>query len=151
VTPEVTARTGLDEGPALLVAFVLLVLAGLLLSRVAAWLVSRTVHLTILGWVDRLGGAVAGAAMGWLLCSVLLVALTQAPAGDALIAEAKQRPLLRAALKTAPALYLRVRDLWAEHGDDIWDRVLGAVKESASATGLPTGLPHHASSVEERA
>jgi uncharacterized membrane protein required for colicin V production len=127
--PRLSEASGLDEEPSLVIAFVLLVLAGLLLSRLVGWLVARTLRLTVLGWLDRWGGALTGAAVGWLLASVLLIALTQVPGGDALQARAARQPVLRAVMYSAPALYLQLRELWAEHGDQLWDRVLERIED----------------------
>ena len=73
--------------------------------------------------------------MGWLLCSVFLIALTQVPGGDILKKEARSRPVLDAAMRSAPALYLQLRRLFSDHGDEIWERVLEFTGEHAAMAG----------------
>ncbi len=81
VQPWVEDKTGLAEGAALLVTWAALFFAGLLLSRFLATMISKMVRLTILGWLDRWGGAVVGMALGTLVASVLLVAVSSVPGG----------------------------------------------------------------------
>ncbi|MFO7653830.1 MAG: CvpA family protein [Candidatus Krumholzibacteriia bacterium] len=135
--PAIGARTGLDPSETLVAAFAVVAIAGLIAVRLLGWVAWRTVRLTVLGPVDRWGGALAGAAAGWLLASILLVAMTQVPGGRALTEEARRQPLLGAVLRTAPELYLRAQNLWSRHGDELWERALETSRRTAAAADRP--------------
>ena len=79
VQPTVMDKTGMEEGASLLLTWALLFFVGLVLSRLLARLIAKALHLTVLGWLDRWGGALVGLALGTLVVSVILVAATQVP------------------------------------------------------------------------
>ncbi len=58
-------------------AFVLILVFTVGAIALLSWLINRTLQLIFLGWVDKLGGAVFGLALGALLPSVLLAAITK--------------------------------------------------------------------------
>ena len=53
-------------------AYAIILLATLVVASVIGWFVAKLVHLTILGWLDRLVGCVLGVAIGSLLCAAIL-------------------------------------------------------------------------------
>ena len=53
-------------------AYVIILLATLIVASLIGALVARLVHLTILGWLDRLVGCVLGIVIGFLLCAAVL-------------------------------------------------------------------------------
>ena len=53
-------------------AYAIILLATLIVASVIGWFVARLVHLTILGWLDRLVGCVFGVIIGSLLCAAVL-------------------------------------------------------------------------------
>ena len=53
-------------------AYAIILIASLVIAGVIGWLVSKLVHIIMLGWVDRLVGCVLGAAIGSLLCAAVL-------------------------------------------------------------------------------
>jgi membrane protein required for colicin V production len=58
-------------------AYTLIVIATLVAAGVIGWLVSHLVHITMLGWLDRLIGFVLGAAVGCLLCAAILAIISK--------------------------------------------------------------------------
>jgi len=85
--------------------FVLVLVAGSLLSR---WL-RKGLKRRRLGWVDHILGAVFGFLRGWLICSVIYLALTAFPAQP----EAVERAIFGPALLegTRVVAYLTSREL----------------------------------------
>jgi uncharacterized membrane protein required for colicin V production len=131
VVPWVDARTGIGEGPALLITWAVLFFAGLLLSRVVANGLSRLVRLTGVTWRDRWGGAVVGMALGTLVASVLLVAVASVPGGVEVQASCDRTPVGRFVFYAAPNLYEQVRRLAGKDVDAVWDRSLDRARELA--------------------
>jgi len=124
VHPFFMETTGMDEGPALLLAWGLLFFAGLFLSRLVATLISKALRLTILGWLDKWGGAIVGMALGILITSVLLVGASQVPGGDSIQEAYGRTPVGRFIYYAAPSFYQQVRELGGGRMDEVWDRVL---------------------------
>lgn len=129
--PWVMDRTGLAEGPALLITWAGLFFAGLVLSRLLATLLSKAVRLTILGGLDRIGGALVGMALGTLVASVILVAASQVPGGQAIQASYDKAPVGRFIFYAAPHLYQSVRGLAGGQADGIWQRALDTTRDRA--------------------
>lgn len=130
--PWVMEKAGVGEGPALLITWAGLFFAGLILSRVLATLLSRMVRLTILGSLDRLGGALVGLAFGTLVASVILVAASQVPGGQAIRESYDRAPIGRFIFYAAPNLYRFTRSLTGGRADAMWDRALDATREKTS-------------------
>lgn len=131
VNPWMVEKTGLGEGPALLATWAALFFLGFLASRVLAALVSKLLHLTVLGWLDKAGGVVVGLLIGVLVCSVALVALSQAPGGAAVREAYVDSPAGSFLYYAAPNFYRQARRLLGKDGDEVWDRVLEGARESA--------------------
>ncbi len=55
-----------------IVAFALILIGVMAIASVAAWLLKWAASVVMLGWVNRLGGAVFGFALGAMFCSALL-------------------------------------------------------------------------------
>lgn len=55
-----------------IVAFIIILVGVLIIARVLAWLLKRITSLLMLGWVNRIGGAVFGLVLGALFCAALL-------------------------------------------------------------------------------
>jgi uncharacterized membrane protein required for colicin V production len=131
VSPWVAARTGAGESTSLLLTWAALFIAGLVLSRLLAGLVSKMVHLTVLGWVDRWGGAVMGMALGTLVVSVLLVAASSVPGGVKIQNAYDRSAVGRFIFYAAPSVYEQVRRLGGSDLDAVWDRSLDQARETA--------------------
>ncbi|MBU8870816.1 MAG: CvpA family protein [Gemmatimonadales bacterium] len=129
--PWMQDRTGFPEGGALLITWAGLFLVGFLLSKLLAAFVSKLVRLTILGWVDRWGGAVIGVVIGTLFCSVILVAVNQV-AGDRTVQKAYEKsPGGDFLFHTAPNFYRQVQSLSGGNANEVWNRVLEKARDQA--------------------
>jgi membrane protein required for colicin V production len=97
--------------------YALILIASLVIAGVIGWLVSHLVHITMLGWLDRLIGFVLGAAVGCLLCAAILAIISRySPGTQSIISQSavarflmEQFPLLLALL---PDEFDFVRDLF---------------------------------------
>jgi uncharacterized membrane protein required for colicin V production len=139
-TPWVMDQTGLGEGPALLITWAGLFFIGLILSRLLATMLSKAVRLTILGSLDRLGGAVIGMTFGVLLVSVMLVAISQVPRGQAVQEAYDRDPVGRFIFYSAPSLYQFVQDRWSGgKASAMWQRALESSKQKADQAGEAVG------------
>ncbi len=129
--PWMQDKTGLPEGPALLVTWAALFFVGFILAKVLAALISKLIRLTILGWVDKWGGALIGVLIGVLFCSVVLVALDQIT-GNGKVQEAYEESMAGKLLfHAAPGVYRSVQGLSDGRAGEVWDRVLDRTKKEA--------------------
>ncbi len=106
-----TGWTRFEGRARLYVGWIVLFLLGLLLTRLVAALAAKALQFGIVGWVDRLGGAVCGLLIGLLLASALLHLAGRMPGGEARRAGFAANPVTRAILVAAPALSGSFRDL----------------------------------------
>lgn len=58
-------------------AYVIILLATLLIANVVGWLVARLIHVTMIGWVDRIVGFVFGVSVGGMLCAAVLAIVSK--------------------------------------------------------------------------
>lgn len=131
VNPWMMEKTGVPEGPALLITWAALFFAGLLLSRLLATVLSRMVRLTILGWLDKLGGILIGVALGVFVASVVLLVVSQIPGGKAVKAEYHESSMGRFIYYAAPTFYQTARKLGGEKADELFTRVLEKAEDAA--------------------
>ena len=89
------------------------------------------VRLTVLGVVDRWGGAVCGGAIGLLLVSILLVAVSQIPGASSIQTTFEQSTAGRVIFNAAPTVYVEGRRLLGKQGDDLWERVSASARQQA--------------------
>ena len=130
VQPWISAKTGMNEGVSLLVTWAVLFIVGLILSRMLAKIISKVLRLTVLGWLDKWGGALVGIALGTLVTSVLLVAASQVPGGQSIQASYNRTSLGQFIFYAAPAIYEQVRSLSGGQVEEVWYRVLDEAKKS---------------------
>lgn len=133
VQPWVSERTGAGPGPALLITWAVMFVLGLILSRLLAAGLAKLLHLTVLVWVDRLGGALLGLCFGLLLASVLLVAASQVRGGSAVQADCDRSFAGRVIFYTAPNLYLQVRKVSGGRLESAWEKFTTRAAEAAAA------------------
>ena len=126
--PWMIEHTGLSEGPALLITWAALFLVGFLLSKLLAAFIGKVFRLTLLGWVDRGGGAVLGAAIGILFCSVILVALSQITGGQKVQRAYEETAWGSFLFHAAPNVYRQVQRLEDGKAGEVWDRVLDTTR-----------------------
>ena len=72
-------RLGFIESESLagIIAFILILIAVYVTVFALGLMLRGILNMVFLGWVDRLGGAVFGFAMGWIICSVVVVLLAR--------------------------------------------------------------------------
>ena len=61
-----------SDNVAKIVAFAIILIGVMVVARVVAGLLKRLVSMLMLGWVDRVGGAIFGLVLGATLCGALL-------------------------------------------------------------------------------
>ena len=131
LTPAVAEKTGWSDEAVLVVTWALLIFVGFVLSRLLARLISKAVRLTVLGWVDRLGGAVCGAAMGTIVSSVVLVMIGALPGGAEVQAAYRKDPVGAFIIDTAPNLATQARLLAGDDFSKLWDKVTRSADAAA--------------------
>ncbi len=139
--PWLDAHTPLSASAALVIGYLLILIAGLVLTGLAARLVQKAVNLTILGLVDHIGGAVCGIVLGTLLVSIGLIAMGAVPGGEVVRTTFDQNAVGRTIYRAAPNLYLGARSLAGQKGDRLWqelmDRSRAAVDEVKEEPYVP--------------
>jgi len=69
-------------------AFIIILLATLIVANVIGWFVAKLVHLVLLGWLDRLVGCVLGVIIGGLLCAAILaIVVKYSPGTETVISQ----------------------------------------------------------------
>lgn len=105
-----------DEAWAKVVAFAVILLAVLIIASIVARLVKWALSAVLLGWVNRLGGAVLGFILGALFCSAILTMWVKyMEAGDIIQNSALANFLIDTfpiALGLLPASFDEVRDFF---------------------------------------
>jgi membrane protein required for colicin V production len=61
-----------DQGIAKVVAFAIILIVVMIIATVAAKLVKWAISAVLLGWVNRLGGAILGLVLGFIFCGAVL-------------------------------------------------------------------------------
>jgi uncharacterized membrane protein required for colicin V production len=131
VTPALVERSSLDEEAVLWLAWLALVVVGIVITFVVARGLSRLVRLTLLGTLDRWGGAVCGGAIGLLLVSIVLVAISQVAGGESVQTTFERSAIGRVIFNAAPTVYVEGRRLVGRDGDDLWERVGAAARRES--------------------
>lgn len=76
-------------------AYVIILVATLIVASIMGWLIARLVHITMLGWVDRVVGFVFGAGVGGMLCgAVLAITSKYLPGAEQAISHSAMAKLL---------------------------------------------------------
>jgi len=130
VQPWIMDKTGVNEGASLLVTWAVLFTVGLVLSRLLATMISKALRLTVLGWLDRWGGALVGIALGTLVTSVVLVAASQVGGGQSIQTAYQKTSVGQFIFYAAPAFYEQARRLSGGQVEEVWDRVMEEAKKS---------------------
>ena len=135
VAPWAMEQANVGEGPALLLTWAGLFIIGLILSRLLARALSKLVRLSILGTLDKAGGAVVGLAFGTLVVSVLLVAICQVPGARDLQQSFDRHPVGRFVFYAAPNMYRLVRGLGDSEAGQLWNRALEDTRSQVGQAG----------------
>ncbi len=59
-------------GAAKIVAFVIILVVVMIIATIAGWLLSWAISKIMLGWVNRVGGAILGLVLGAIFCGALV-------------------------------------------------------------------------------
>jgi membrane protein required for colicin V production len=79
---QLSRLASLPHAPALVIAFLAVFIGGLVAFHFVAISAQRMAHMSILGWLDRLAGAVLGLVAATLLASVATTILFELPISD---------------------------------------------------------------------
>ena len=124
LAPWLSERTGMSVTSALLSSYALLFVSALIVVGLLARVLTRLIHWTPLGWLDRLGGTLCGLILGALLISIGLIAVSQTPDGAQVRETYCRHPAGRVIYHAAPSLYQSARRLFGGQMDDLWRRVV---------------------------
>jgi membrane protein required for colicin V production len=83
-----------DEGAAKVVAFAIILIGVMLIATLLAIFLKWAASVMMLGWVNRLGGAVFGLVLGTILCGTLLAIWVKFLGIGGAIAESTLAPIL---------------------------------------------------------
>ena len=102
-------------------AYTIILLATLVIASIIGWLIAKLVHITMLGWVDRLAGFILGAGIGLLLvAAILAIASKYFTSTEAVIASSKIAKFLMVKFPLLLALLSKefdfIRDLFSPSG-----------------------------------
>jgi hypothetical protein len=110
--PWLTRHLGVSERAAFFASWGIVLVAGIVGVRLlAAWL-SRLVRVSVVGWLDRVGGLALGLAFGAIVGSCILIGLLAAPIDDGLKDEISDHEITGPLLHVAPAVYDVARQAW---------------------------------------
>ena len=112
-----------------LIGFVFIFFGSILIGAVAAFLVNRFIKAASLKWIDRLLGGVFGLLRGWVIASILVVALIAFPVRDDFLARSALAPYLLAGAKVAVNC---VPQTMKDQFNEQYVKVVGAWKKNRS-------------------
>jgi len=103
--PRLVSWFGMGSSASFYVSWAVVLVGGIVAVRLAAAGLRKLVHLTLVGWLDRLGGGVLGLAFGLLLASCLFILVWTIPVSESLREDMEASEPAEALLNFAPALY----------------------------------------------
>jgi membrane protein required for colicin V production len=93
-----------QESLAKIAAFAIILIGVMLVAAVLAWLIKAIISVVMLGWVDRLGGAVFGLVLGAIFSSALLTIWVKTGIGTGAVQDSALAALLLDAFPMVLAL-----------------------------------------------
>jgi len=121
-------QTGLEPMVALYITWFVIFFVGLVVTRLAAWGLSKVLRISVIGWLDRIGGAALGLMIGLVLASVALIGFSQLPGGEVIRESFNERPVPRLIYHAAPTLVAVFRKLGGDE-QKAWDKLIEEVKK----------------------
>jgi membrane protein required for colicin V production len=109
-----------------LLAFLIIFLGTLIIGAVAAFGVNRFIKMASLEWIDRILGAIFGLLRGWIVSSIIVLALIAFPVSQNTVEKSYLAPFLLAGARAAAYVvptelrdrfyeeYKRVVQAWSE-------------------------------------
>jgi membrane protein required for colicin V production len=119
--PSLSEGLGASPTAAFFGSWAIVLVGGVVLLRVVAATISSLLRLSVIGWLDRLGGAVLGLVFGLVCTSLLLIGLLALPVSGSLKQEVRDHPVTRPLLHFAPSLYDAISPLWG--GRDFFEMI----------------------------
>ena len=110
-----------------LIGFLIIFLGCLIVGAIAAFIINRLVKAASLQWMDRLLGALFGFIRGWLIASILVLALVAFPVREKVVARSYLAPYLLAGARAVALLvpkemkdkfneeYKKVLEIWNQN------------------------------------
>jgi membrane protein required for colicin V production len=133
VEPVLSGQLDLSPRAAFVGSWVVVLVVGIVGVRLLANFLGRLMQLSIVGWLDRAGGAVLGMAFGLLVSSCVLVVLIALPIDDEFQDNLKEDPLTGELLHLAPTIYDLGRAAWKGDGffEMMHERIEPAARRAA--------------------
>ena len=132
IEPSLSDAFDIDPGATFFIAWAVVLIGGILLVRLIAIGMGKLFRLSILGWLDRIGGAVLGLAFGAIVCSCLLIGLLALPVSKQLRRDIQDHPVTSSLLHVAPSLYDIVAQSWDGEGFfEMVEKRIGPLAEDA--------------------
>jgi membrane protein required for colicin V production len=75
-----------NDSIAHLLGFMIIFISCILIGAIISYLVNRFIKAASLKWIDRLLGGVFGLIRGWIICSIMVLALIAFPVSEDLVA-----------------------------------------------------------------
>jgi uncharacterized membrane protein required for colicin V production len=127
--PHLARAIDLSPRAAFFTAWVLVLIAGIVVTRLLARGVAKLFSFSIIGWLDRGGGFLLGTLFGCVLVSCLMILLLAIPLSNDLKAELREDPPSSFLLHLAPAVYDTASEIW--HGDSFGQLVEEVLEPNA--------------------
>jgi hypothetical protein len=130
VAPWLDGHTVMGATTSLVLAFILILVVGLVVTELLARWLQKMLNLSILGGIDHAGGLICGLLLGTLLASVCLIGLCQVPGGGGVRTTFTTHPVGRVIYRAAPDLYLGARRVTGGRGDALWQMIVDRSREA---------------------
>ena len=130
LAPELDGLFGMNASGAFYTAWAVVLIGGVVAVRLVASGLRKIVHLTLVGWFDRVGGGVLGLAFGLIIASCVFVLTLALPIGDSVREEMEENPMAALLLNLAPAVYDAGREIIG--GERFFDMVREHVEPAAN-------------------
>lgn len=105
LAPRLESWTGMGGSAAFYSSWAVVLIGGIVVVRLVATGLRKVVHLTIAGWLDRVGGGVLGLTFGLVLASCLFLLITFLPGTEDLAEDIHASEPAEMLLHFAPSLY----------------------------------------------
>jgi uncharacterized membrane protein required for colicin V production len=99
-------------------SWLIVIVGGVITVRVLAGAAATLMQVSVVGTLDRVGGALVGLLFGSLISSLLLIACLAMPIDDDLKRGVRDHPFTNSLLHLAPAVYDAAATLW--DGEDFF-------------------------------
>jgi len=130
LAPELDGLFGMGASGGFYTSWAVVLIGGVVAVRLVASGLRKIVHLTLVGWLDRVGGGVLGLAFGLIIASCVFVLTLALPVRDSVRDEMEENPVAAILLNLAPAVYDAGREILG--GERFFDMVREHVEPAAN-------------------